>query len=141
MAIRGRKPKAVGLTRHRNPPAHAWTEVLNVPFEGAPKLPARRCNGRPWPTRTRKAWKAWSTMPHCVLWQPSDWSFALDTLELTALVHEGEPRWAAEVRNRQRVLGTTAEFLRDMRIRYVGPEEPGTAAGATVTSMQEWCDL
>src|SRR6476620_8738633 len=107
MAIRGAKPKPAGQARHRNPVVHEWIEVPNVPFEGAPKLPVRRCNGRPWPARTRAKWRAWSSMPHCVLWQPSDWSFALDTLEHAALVHEGDARFNVELRAREKVLATT----------------------------------
>ena len=140
MAIRGAKPKPDGQARHRNKLAHPWTIVPNVPFGGAPTLPPRRCNGRPWPTRTRAKWKAWSTMPHCVLWQPADWSFALDSLELAALMHEGDARPAGELRAREKVLATTSEALRDQRIRYVDPPEDDEAPAA-VTSIADYRDL
>src|SRR6185312_1843482 len=92
MAIRGPKPKPPGQARHRNRLVHEWIEVENRPFSRAPKLPARHCNGRAWSPQDRQAWKAWSTMPHCVLWLPSDWEFALMTIELAALFHDGETR-------------------------------------------------
>lgn len=60
-------------------------------------------------------------MAHCVLWQASDWAFAWMTLEIAALVHGGEVKLAAELRHRERVLGTTCEMLRGKRIRYVEP--------------------
>jgi hypothetical protein len=37
---------------------------------------------------------------------------------------DGEPRHATELRNREKMLGTTMDFRRDLRIRYVDPEEP-----------------
>lgn len=138
MAIRGRKPKPPGQARHRNKLVHKWTEVPSVPFRGAPKLPAQRCNGRGWSQRDRKTWRAWSTMPHCVLWQPSDWEFAFTTMEIAARVHDGELRWAAELRARQKVLGTTWEALRDQRIRSVdlAEESPMSAEVARLADYR-----
>ena len=72
-------------------------------------------------------------MPHCVLWGDSDWEFAIDT----AIIHgqwvrEGRSNQAAEVRMREKLLGTTMDARRDLRIRYIDPpadEEPlGIAA-------------
>jgi hypothetical protein len=71
-------------------------------------------------------------MPHARLWQPAEWSFALDTLELAADFHKtGEPRFGTELRNREKVLGTTLDYLRGLRIRYVDPEQAETPAGVT----------
>jgi hypothetical protein len=140
MAIRGRKPKPKGQAVHRGQRVHEWTDVPSMPFTGAPKLPTRRCNGRPWPARTREKWKAWSSMPHCVLWQPPDWSFALDSLELAAIVHEGDSRYAGELRAREEVLATTGDALRDQRIRYVDP--PNAAEpNAAVADIAQYRDL
>ncbi len=138
MAIRGAKPKPAGQARHRNKVAHAWTEVQNVPFDGAPKLP-RRCNGRPWPARTRAKWKAISTMPHCVLWGPATWEFAFTTMELAAWFHEGDAKLSAELRAWEKVLGTTATDLRDQRIRYADP--PTTEEAGVVTNLADYRDL
>ena len=75
------------------------------------------------------------------LWQPAEWSFALDTLELAADLHKtGEPRFATELRNREKVLGTTLDYLRGLRIRYVEPEtEISHSAG--VATMEDYRDL
>lgn len=140
MPIAGRKPKPAGQARNRVKPVHDWTEVENVPFDVAPELPESRSDGRLWPARTRQKWAAWSTMPHCKLWGPAEWDFALDSVELAAQFHEGNPRVATELRNRERVLGTTQDYLRDLRIRYVEapPERPEPAS---VTSMDDYRDL
>jgi len=64
-------------------------------------------------------------MPHAKLWKASDWRFALDTLELAAQFYDGGPvALATELRNREKVLGTTLDFRRDLRIRYTQPGGP-----------------
>jgi hypothetical protein len=56
------------------------------------------------------------------LWSESDWEFAFDTAALKAKFHaEPASALATEMRNREKVLGTTADFRRDLRIRYVDP--------------------
>jgi hypothetical protein len=114
MPVPGTKPKATP-TRRRNAPTLEWTEVLDEPFAGAPRLP----RDRRWSKRTREWWRSLSTMPHCVLWTASDWSFALDSAQLAAAFHEGNVRVAPELRQRERIMGTTADARRDLRIRYV----------------------
>jgi hypothetical protein len=47
---------------------------------------------------------------------------------------------ATEIRNRERVLGTTADFRRDLRIRYVDAK-PAAPTGENVTSMDDYRDL
>lgn len=144
MAISGRKPKPEGQAVNRHKPTHDWTEVENVPFRGGPKLPPRRMNGRSWEPRIRAKWKAWSSMPHCVLWPPATWEFALDTIELAALVYDGEPRFANEVRAREKTLGTTPEALRDLRIRYVDVDKraaSGRAGASNVAQIDDYRDL
>lgn len=136
MPIAGRKPKADrSQVRHRNPAAHDWTEVPNVPFEGGPKLPTRyRVDAESgqtfavaWPPRTEAWWETVSSMPHCVLWTASDWDFALDTAEVHARFVEGGS--ATELRIREKLLGTTLDARRDLRIRYVEPK--ASAASGT----------
>lgn len=141
MAVTGRKPKAEGHAVNRVKPTHDWTEVPNTPFKAAPKLSARRTNGRMWDPRTRAKWKAWSAMPHCVLWGPAEWDFALDSIEIAALMHDGETKWATELRNRERVLGTTRDFLRDLRIRYIEPKQVEAKSAAGVTNLADYRDL
>ncbi|AII28149.1 minor tail protein [Mycobacterium phage Sparky] len=143
MAVTGRKPKPEGTTVHRNKVVHDWIEVENIPFTDGPKLPPRRNNGRPWDKRTRQKWDAWRTMPHCSLWSSAEWDFALDSIELAALFHEsGETKYATELRNREKVLGTTMDYRRDLRIRYVDPKpECGDGSGAGVTNIADYRDL
>lgn len=78
-------------------------------------------------------------MPHCVLWGEAEWDFAVDALELHARFLEGSTPAAVELRNREKVLGTTADYRRDLRIRYVEPK-PETV-GANVTSIDDYRDI
>ena len=121
MPVRGPAPKPQGQRRRRNLPVHEWLEVENVPYSGpAPRLP--RCSRGSWSEATKRWWATGSTMPHCVLWTLSDWQFALDT----AAVYEEfahSPRHLWLLLDREKVLGTTADFRRNLRIRYVEPEE------------------
>jgi hypothetical protein len=136
MPVAGRKPKPDGQKRNRVKPVHDWTEVVDVPYAGpVPSLPRRRGG---WSARTKRKWAAWSSMPHCVLWGPAEWDFALDALELAAQFHDGNERVATELRNREKILGTTRDFLRDLRIRYVS-DDPETGDGdASVTAIDEY---
>lgn len=118
MPAAGRKPKPEGQARNRNKPTHEWSEVENKPFEGSPELPKRR-DGLAWSDRILKKWSVWSAMPHCSLWTPTDWEFAFDSLEIAAQFLEGNEKLAGELRNREKVLGTTHDYRRDLRIRYV----------------------
>lgn len=81
-------------------------------------------------------------MPHCVLWAASDWEFAFDTAALKAQLHSaaGTSALASEVRNRERVLGTTADYRRSLRVRYV-PPTPEAADEAPVTRLDDYRDL
>jgi hypothetical protein len=140
MPIPGRKPKAEGEKRHSHAPRHDWVEVVDTPYDGpVPKLPSTRANGKKWPARTRKKWGVWSRMPHCVLWGEAEWEFALESLEVAALFHEtGAATMATELRNREKLLGTTLDFRRSLRIRYV--EEVEQPEAADVTSINDYRD-
>lgn len=146
MPMPGPAPK--DNARRRNAPVVEWTEVLDVPFAGAPRLPARaRPGGKTWPTRTKAWWKAVSTMPHCIRWTESDWSFAIDTAILAAEFHEGQAAAATELRQREKIMGTTADARRALRIRYLQPaaaetddEEPELPA-ASVSRLEDYRDL
>lgn len=124
MAVKGRKPKPPGEAVHRNKLAHDWTEVEDVPFDGGPRLTGLRANGEDWPDRTRQKWQVWRRMPHCILWTEADWEFAFDTLELVARFHDGGSSISliAEIRAREKQMGTTLDSRRDLRIRYIEPE-------------------
>ena len=90
--------------------------------------------------RTKEKWTAWSSMPHCRLWGSAEWDFALDAIELAAQFHEGDTRVATELRNREKVLGTTLDSRRDLRIRYVEPKAD-VSTGENVTSLNDYRDL
>ena len=124
MPVAGRKPNPDGQRRNRTRPAHDWVEVENAPFEEGPRLPRLQPGLLPWPKATRLWWQAISRMPHCVLWTDSDWQFAQDTALVAAAFHIGEAWAARELRQREKILGVTADARRDLRIRYVdGPPE------------------
>lgn len=142
MPVTGRKPKPEGQARNRNKPTHDWTEVIDAPFEGAPNLPESQPDGRRWPEWTMRWWSVVSTMPHCSLWSPSDWEFAMDTATLKAKFHtEPAAGLATELRNREKVLGTTADFRRDLRIRYVDVPTAKDEAGGDVVTLNDYRDL
>lgn len=76
-------------------------------------------------------------MPHCVLWRPADWEFALDTLELSAQFYEGR-NVAGELRLRQGVMGTTRDHLVALRIRYVDEDQGDDDQDGTVTDIADY---
>lgn len=140
MPVSGRKPKSAGQAVNRNKPTHEWTEVVDVPFIGGPELPKTQPGGGAWPAWTRRWWTVLSSMPHCSLWTNSDWEFAFETAALKATFHaEGGVGLATELRNREKVLGTTVDYRRDLRIRYVeaAPEPVPTE----VTRLDDYRDL
>jgi hypothetical protein len=123
MPVAGRKPKPAGQAINRNPKLE-WTEVDNVPFTGGIKLGPKMPNGKPWPETVRSRWNVYSTMPHCKLWTASDWRFAIDTLLIATKFEENHDcRVAAELRNREKVMGTTMDFRREIRVRYIEPKQ------------------
>jgi hypothetical protein len=75
-------------------------------------------------------------MPHCTLWQESDWAFAFDTAIVAAAFHGGELKRAEELRIREKTLGTTLDSRRGLRIRYAAPVEQ--TEGAKVTAIAEY---
>ena len=141
MPVAGRKAKPAGQAVNKHKPTHDWTEVARLPFEDGPELPAARSDGRPWSDRIKAKWDTWRSLPHAKLWGPAEWDFALDTIEIAALLHEkGSPSFATELRNREKVLGTTLDYLRDLRIRYVDPPSE-SGQSAEVTNIADYRDL
>ena len=131
MPVAGRKPNPQGQTRHRVRPVHDWIEVERIPFVGGSKLPVHQPNGKLWPKPTRHWWQVVSAMPHCVLWDEGDWQFAVDTAVIAAAFHDGDMRVTTELRQREKILGTTLDARRDLRIRYVDPPTEGERQGVT----------
>jgi hypothetical protein len=95
-----------------------------------------------WPAETKRWWAAISSMPHCRLWTDADWQHAIDTAYIAAAFHAGDMRLAAELRAREKVMGTTADARRDLRIRYVPADEQrdrrDAEPSASVTAMDEY---
>ena len=144
MPALGRPAKPAGQAINRNKLTTEWIEVEDVAFSGSyPKLPARRPS---WRKRTRDKWAAWCAMPHAKLWGPAEWDYALDAIELAARFHEGTASASevTELRNREKVLGTTLDYRRALRIRYVPARDAAAEAGdsnGSVTSLDAYRGL
>jgi hypothetical protein len=143
MPITGAKPSG-RPTVNRNKPTYEWTSVPAVPYTGPkPELPLTRQvmvkNGEvvivPIEDRTREWWQAVSSMPHCILWIDSDWAFALDTAMVHASAVYGSVTAAGELRQREKVLGTTVDARRDLRIRYVSEDNEVVADAVTPSKV------
>lgn len=154
MALTGpaAKPSKLGHS-----PTADWTDVTDVPYDdkGAHALPKSPGGRRKWHQQVVDWWEEVRQMPHCALWTPTDWRFALDTAHMREHywreLDEGEMKstLATEIRRREDQMGTTAEARRKLRIRYVSPEDAnkrqhqvsspaGTGpAGADVVSMAD----
>jgi hypothetical protein len=148
MPVAGRKPKPEGQARNRNKPTHDWTEIPDEPYSGKrPSLPKRRTIMTPFGPKdvplqamTKSWWESVSTMPHCTLWTPSDWSFAMTTAMVADAAFCGGVGAATELRNREKVLGTTVDYRRDLRIKYVDPAQENETP-ADVVALDDYRDL
>ena len=130
MGLRGQRPKPPGQAVTCNPRLYDWTAVEAVPNRSGPRLPPRRHNGRPSPKSVKETWRVWSQMPHAALWQPSDWSFAMETRELLARATDdggGSVALWSEIRLREKAMATTFDSRQSLRIRYVTPDKDGPA--------------
>lgn len=104
----------------------------NVRYSGErPSLPSGM------PERTREWWETISTMPHCALWHPSDWQFAIDTAILHAAFVKGDLARAAELRKWERILGVGIDARRSQRIRYVDPPPEPEPEDTEVTNIAD----
>lgn len=156
MATRGPLSKT---NKHGRTPSLAgeWVDVPDRPYEGAsPNLPVlpRRKKYHP---MVEQWWQQVRAMPHCMLWRPPDWTYAIET----GLMKQGY--WdaydkgeavttaAVDIRRREDQMGTTQEARRRLRIRYVDPDliadvdddedeveyEPAAGAPDNVTSITD----
>jgi hypothetical protein len=127
----GRKPKPEDQRRNKSQPRMDWIDVLDVPYDGEVPNPGRL------PARSKRWWDTVTRMAHCVIWTEGDWQFAIDTAHVhAAWVREGKSGDAVELRMREKILGTTWDARRDLRIRYVAgvtDEED-----ATPTALDEY---
>lgn len=155
MATRGPAPK---INKHGRTPntGGEWVDVADRPYDGpSPDLPALPRRKR-WHPMVSQWWDQVRRMPHCLLWRPTDWTYAIET----ALMKQGY--WdaydkgeavttaAVDIRRREDQMGTTQEALRKIRIRYVDPDlvasedddddvefEPAAGAPDNVTSLTD----
>ena len=120
-----KRPKAKGRRQAQPGSArHEWIEVGDKPFDGPVpvKLPTwRRLSSPDGPydvavhSMTRQWWRTVSTMQHAVLWAAADWLFALATALVADDFYHGRTTAATELRQRERILGLTADACRDLR--------------------------
>jgi len=137
MPVPGVKANEGQAVRHRVKPVHQWIEVEDKAFRNKRHpLSDSQSDGRPWPKATREWWRVISQMPHCRLWKAADWQFARDTALIAAAFHGGDIKQAVELRQREKVMGTTLDARRDLRIRYVEPLPKEERLG--VTAIEEY---
>lgn len=147
MPVAGRKPKE-GPKRNTMPAAFDWVEVVNVAFRGKHlvNLPPKRrvlvgakMVPEAWEPMTKAWWRSVSSMPHCSLWSTADWQFAVATAVVADNAFRGSTAAAGELRQREKIMGTTIDARRDLRIRYVAKiAEPKLAVvPSSVTSIDE----
>lgn len=140
MSHRGVAAKAMKLGHTANAD---WVNVDNVPFGGpSPELP-KLPNRRKWNELVIDWWERVRVMPHCSLWEPTDWTFAIETALIKQAfwtdVSAGEMKTTAatEIRRREDMMGTTAEARRKLRIRYVKPDEDQDPANEQVHVVEQ----
>lgn len=124
MALTGRDPKS---NKHGRTLTADWTDIPDQPYTGpSPDLP-KLSRRRRWRDEVTAWWEELRVMPHCVMWNATDWRFALETASMKqqfwADLDEGEMKttMATEIRRREDQIGTTGEARRKLRIRYVDP--------------------
>jgi hypothetical protein len=80
-------------------------------------------------------------MPLARLWFEPDWQYALDALELVAIAFEDDAKVGvfAELRLREKQMGTTWSARQDMRIRYVEPAD--VSSPVAVSSLEDYRHL
>lgn len=148
MALRGAPSKENAV--NRNPKVHDWAEFTNVPYAGPrPELPASR--EVRWVSKedgpqvelvdlkplTLQWWEALTTLPHCVVWSPADWMFAVATALIADAVFSGDMTRAAELRQREALMWATEDSRRSNKVRYVDATV-ATDAKATVTDLDRF---
>ncbi len=124
-----------------------WTDVVNTPYDGPrPSLP--KTPGVAWFPQVEAWWETLTTMPHCKLWEESDWVAAIDLAYLKNLwwseYFGGAPTMAmaTEIRRREDNFGFTVEARHKLRIRYIDPpveeeQRPETDSADGVTSIDK----
>jgi hypothetical protein len=128
-------PKDPEKRRNRTPQVHDWVDVPDVAYDG-PELERLRPDV-PWHPADLAWWEAIRTMPHCVLWNIGDWTFAAETALIVHELNSGNfsPTLIGHLTRREMAFGMTEAQRRQQRIRYVqqsteAPVEPPVARDA-----------
>lgn len=119
-----------------------WREVDDVPFDGAPPMPAPPGRGRKWHARVEAWWKTASTMPHCVLWRPEDWQKVYELMDekqryYASADDDKTTAQLTEIRRREDALGIGDDARIKLRIRYKQKVEPGVAGDGPSGAREE----
>lgn len=125
MARPGPAPKA----RQHGHNAANFQDVPNLPYDGPGStrdLP-EMAGGMQWFPEVTVWWEIVRVMPHCRLWEATDWMFAIHTAYLWqnywGEFWGGSPSatMATELRRREDIMGMTLEARRKNLIRYIDP--------------------
>lgn len=147
MPVRGAKPKPEGQKVGRAKVVQPFKEVENKPYDG-PRMPLPE--GVYFHPIVVSWYESVSTMPHCALWDDSDWQYLIATAlvyaDLVDRMVQKQPftALATELRYREKQMGTTWDARRDLRIKYVdqarGQEDRGPEIHP-VTKMSDYREL
>ncbi len=130
-------PPPKDVKHGHTPNAVAWTEVEDVPYEGAPPLPKLGRNKK-WHPLVEQWWAIVTRMPHCVLWRDEDWQ------KLLELAYDKDFYWkadakrttsqATEIRRKEDQLGIGLEARVKLRIKYIDPAGKAESANAAAAA-------
>lgn len=118
MAGRGFPPKDPSR-RAGKQKDHTAQTTLRADRSDAPPLP-RRYEEIPEVVRW---WDTWVDSPQAEVFGSTDWQFLLDTLPLVAAYHEGDLRWAGELRLRMAAYGATPADRARLRMTFAQADE------------------
>lgn len=148
MALRG-APSKVGAI-NRNPKVNESVTFEDVPYTGSkPNLPTHRTvqyvskdaglvtERVEVSELTESWWEAVTSLPHCIAWRDSDWSFALATALIADSVHAGDMTRAAELRTRETQMWATADSRRANKVTYTEVQPESTSAVAQINDYRE----
>ena len=124
MPVRGRPAKDPDQRVNRVPLQHQFAQVLDVPYVPTPDQV--RCPVKNPLAPTKRWWAMISTMPHCINWREGEWEYA----RASAVIHDaftrGRVTLSKTLHDRERVMGTTEDARRALKIRYVTAVETET---------------
>lgn len=117
MAVKGPAKQDQKTGRYQN--VTDWYNIPDRPYDGpVPNVP--------WTYEDpflAQWWEKLTRMPHCILWNESDWQYAVDTALLKRRFYEPEKELNAalltELRRREEAMGMTLDSRQKLRIRYV----------------------